>query len=252
MGRCTFVWAHGLQSSRAHEDELGLFDWSPVHDVARMVRYDAKGHGEGRRAYEDRAYRWSTLVDDMLFAAGSHGPFVAGGACIGAATALYAALRARRRVQALVLVTPPAAWNSRNGQPEAYASAASLVERRGLPSLLESWRTRPQPRILDREVPHARDVTLRHLAAMDEKALPAILRGSALSDLPCQDEIANLVLPTLILAWDGDPEHPVATAEALADRLLFSELHVAHDLADVRQWPKLIAHFLGELCLWDA
>lgn len=250
MGRCTFVWAHGLQSSRAHEDDLGLIDWGPVQDVARVVRYDAKGHGEGRRAYEDRAYRWSTLVDDMLFAAGPDGPFVAGGTCIGAATALYAALRARRRVQALVLVTPPAAWECRNGQPEAYTSAASLVERRGLPSLLESWRTRPQPRILDREVPHAREVNLRHLAAMDEKALPAILRGSALSDLPCREDLASLVLPALVLAWDGDHEHPVATAEALADQLLLSELHVARDLADVRLWPKLIAEFLGDLCLW--
>jgi len=160
-------------------------------------------------------------------------------------------MRGWGRVQALVLVNPPAAWECRNGQPEAYASAASLVERRGLPSLLESWRTRPQPRILDREVPHARDVSLRHLAAMDEKALPAILRGSALSDLPCREEIANLVLPALILSWDGDHEHPVGTAEALADHLLLSELHVARDLADVQQWPKLIAHFLGGLCLWE-
>ena len=87
---------------------------------------------------------------------------------------------------------------------------------------------------------------------MDEKALPAILRGSALSHLPCREEIAGLVLPALILAWDGDPEHPVATAEALADALMLSELHVATDLADVRQWPKLIAHFLDGLCVWES
>jgi 3-oxoadipate enol-lactonase len=251
MGRCTFVWAHELHSSVAHEDELGLFDWSPVSEVARVVRYDARGHGDADVQYEDRAYRWSTLVDDMLWAAGTEGPFVAGGVGMGAATALYAALRAPRRIQALVLVTPPAAWDGRDGQVEHYASAASLVERRGLQSLVESWKARPQPRILARELPRARDISLRHLATMDEKAMPAILRGMAASDLPCPDDLKSLVLPALILAWDGDPARPVSTAEALADLLILSEIHVARDLAGVRKWPQLVHDFIGGLCLWE-
>ncbi|MGH9277688.1 MAG: alpha/beta fold hydrolase [Acidimicrobiales bacterium] len=252
MSRCTFVWAHGLQSSMAHEDELGLFDWAPVRDVARVVRYDARGHGQADPQYEDRAYRWSTLVDDMLWAAGTvGGPFVAGGACMGAATALYTALRAPRRIQALVVATPPAAWDCRDGQVEAYASAAKLVERRGMPSLLDSWRTRPQPRIFAQDLPLAQDIALRHLAAMDEKALPAILRGMAASDLPCQDEMRALVVPTLILAWDGDPCHPVDTAKTLADTIIMSEIDIAVDLAGVRRWPTLVRDFVGDLCLWD-
>src|SRR5918912_1701304 len=130
MSRCTFVWAHGLHSSMAHEDELGLFDWESLRDVARVVRYDARGHGGAYCQYEDRAYRWPTLVDDMLWAAGAEGPFVAGGACMGAATALYTALRAPRRVQAVVIAMPPAAWDSRDGQIEIYVKAAKIVERR--------------------------------------------------------------------------------------------------------------------------
>lgn len=251
MGRCTFVWAHELHSSMAHEDELGLFDWSPVSEVARVVRYDARGHGSADAQYEDRAYRWSAMVDDMLWAAGAEGPFVAGGAGMGAATALYAALRAPRRTQALVLVTPPAAWDGRDGQVAEYASAASLVERRGMSTLLETWGARPQPRILAREMPRARDISLRHLATMDEKAMPAILRGMAASDLPSPDELRSLVLPTLILAWDGDPCHPVSTAEGLADLLILSEIHIARDLAGVRRWPGLVRDFIGGLCLWE-
>ncbi len=251
MSRCTFVWAHGLQSSKAHEDEIGLFDWGPVQDVARVVRYDARGHGGSSCPYEERAYRWSTLVDDMLWASGGEGPFVAGGACMGAATSLYAALRAPRRIQALVIVTPPAAWDGRNGQTEQYSSAATACERGGMRSLLESWQSRPQPGILDRELPLARDITMRHLAAMDERALPAILRGMAQSDLPSQEELASLVLPALVLAWEGDPCHPVATASAIADALLLSEFHVASDLAGVRAWPALVRDFLSNLCLWE-
>lgn len=236
----------------AHEDELGLFDWTPVREVARVVRYDARGHGQADPQYEDRAYQWSTLVDDMLWAAGSvGGPFVAGGACMGAATALYTALRAPRRIQALVVATPPAAWDCRGGQVEAYSSAAQLVERQGMPSLIASWRSRPVPPFLVEEIPGARDISLRHLAAMDEKALPAILRGMAASDLPCHEELRALVLPTLILAWDGDPCHPVSTARSLADTILMAEIDVARDLAGVRRWPALVRDFIGDLCLWE-
>ncbi len=251
MSRCTFVWAHGLHSSIAHEDELGLFDWSPAGDVARVVRYDARGHGEGDVQYQERAYQWSTLVDDMLWAAGTEGPFVAGGAGMGAATALYAALRAPRRVQALVLVTPPAAWDERGDQVADYASAATLVEEGGLPSLLEAWRARPQPRILARELPRAREISLRHLATMDEKALPAIFRAMAASDLPSPEQLQSLVVPTLILGWVGDALHPISTAEALADLLILSEIHIARDLAGVRRWPELVRDFIGGLCLWE-
>lgn len=251
MGRCTLVWAHALNSSMAHEDELGLIDWSTVAEAARVVRYDARGHGTADPRYVDRAYHWSALVDDMLWAAGNDGPFVAGGIAEGAATALYTALRAPRRAQGLVLVIPPAAWELRQCWASEFASAAEEVEGGGLTSLVRTMRQRPQPQILARELPGAQEIALRHLAAMDAKAVAAILRGAAASDLPGQDEIRSLVLPTLILAWDGDPSHPVETAQALADTIVLSELHVARDLAGVRSWPGLIRDFLGGLCLWE-
>lgn len=235
----------------AHEDEVGLFDWSCAEDVARIVRYDARGHGGCECShFEDRAYRWSSLVDDMLRAPGM-GPFVAGGASMGAATALYAAARAPRRIQGLVVVTPPAAWEARHAQAQVYEAAARLVERRGIPGYLKAIQHVGQARILDEELPEAKTIWLRHLRRMDEKVVPSILRGAASSDLPSRDEIRNLVLPTLILAWTGDPHHPVSTAENLAELMVLSELHVADDLAGVRRWPELVRDFLGGICQWD-
>lgn len=77
MSRCTLVWAHDLASSRAHEDELGLFDWSVVSDAARVVRYDARGHGRSQAMqHYYKVFRWSSMVDDMLRAV-PLGPFVA-------------------------------------------------------------------------------------------------------------------------------------------------------------------------------
>jgi pimeloyl-ACP methyl ester carboxylesterase len=240
-----------MASSRAHEDELGLFDWSPVEEVAGVVRYDARGHGQSEAMqFYDRAYRWPCMVDDMLRAGGS-GPFVAGGAAMGAAVALWTALRAPKRVQAMVLMAPPPAWEARVPDAEQCEKAARMVEARGLPAWADDVRRRPQPRIFADELPRAGDVTARHLLTMEEKAVPAILRGAAASDLPTRDEVRSIVVPTLILGWADDPGHPLSMAESLADLLVLSELHVAADLAAIRAWPQLVRDFLAGICCWD-
>ncbi|MFN2606727.1 MAG: alpha/beta fold hydrolase [Acidimicrobiales bacterium] len=251
MDKCAVVWAHAMASSRAHEDELGLFDWSAVQEVARVVRYDARGHGETEAMqYYDRAFRWPCMVDDMLRAGGT-GPFVAGGTGMGAAVALWTALRAPKRVQGLVVMAPPPAWESRGADAERWEAAAGLVERRGVRALADDLQRRPAPRIFAEQLPEARAVTARHLGAMEDRAVAAILRGAAASDLPAREEVRTIVVPALVLAWAGDPAHPAPVAESLADLLVLSELHVASDLAAVRSWPKLIADFVAGLCRWE-
>jgi len=86
---------------------------------------------------------------------------------------------------------------------------------------------------------------------MEEKAVPAILRGAAASDLPSRDEVRSIVVPTLILGWADDPAHPAPMAESLAELLVLSELHVADDLAGIRAWPELVRDFLAGICCWE-
>ena len=251
MSRCTFVWAHGLNSCMAHEDELGLFDWSSCEPDSRVVRYDARGHGGCEcYNYEERTYRWSAMVDDMLRAPGQ-GPFVAGGASMGAAVALWTALRAPRRVQALVLAVPPRAWEDRAAGVAGYEDAARTVEDDGLAAWAEVVRRRPQPRIFAEELPEAGEIGVRHLLKMDEKVIPPLLRGAAASDLPSREELRSIVVPALLLGWEGDDDHPLTTLEALAEHLVLSEVEVAHDLAGIRKWPERVRAFLGDLCQWE-
>jgi 3-oxoadipate enol-lactonase len=248
MTSCSLVWAHALHSSVAHEDELGLFDWQPVASVANLVRYDSRGHGTAEPHYQERACRWSALVDDMLFAA-PQGPFVAGGIGMGAVTALYAALRARRRIQGLVLAQVPAAWQARQSESEALKTAAGLVETRGPTTYLESVGHTRRAGSLPEPAPG--HVARRHMARTDLRALPAILRGAASSDLPTRDEIANLCVPTIILAVADDPAHPVDTAETLARSMVMSELVVSDGSGAMKEWPALIAGFVSSLCLFE-
>jgi pimeloyl-ACP methyl ester carboxylesterase len=251
MAGCTFVWAHGLGSSVDHEDALGLFDWSPVHSVANVVRYDARGHGDTPALqFDDWAFKWPAGVDDMLRAAGS-GPFVAGGVGMGCVTALYTALRAPRRAQGMVLMAPPVAWEDRATEAERYRAAAQTIETFGVAAWADTLRREELPRIFASELPEVRDLWLRNLPGMEEKVLPGLLRGAADSDLPSREEIRSIVMPALILAWTDDPGHPVATAETLAELLVLSEIHVADDLAGIRTWPGLVRDFLNGLCLWE-
>ena len=74
--------------------------------------------------------------------------------------------------------------------------------------------------------------------------LPTVLRGAAATDLPPLDVLAALDQPTLVLAWEGDPGHPVSTATALAGALVRAELSVAPTLAEVTHWPAMVSDFL--------
>jgi pimeloyl-ACP methyl ester carboxylesterase len=79
--------------------------------------------------------------------------------------------------------------------------------------------------------------------------LPTVLRGAASSDLPDPDALRALDVPALVLAWSGDPGHPVATAEVLAEVLPRATLHVADDLGSVLAWPDRVAGLLAEASL---
>ncbi len=244
MEQVPLIWAHGLCSSMAHEDELGLFQCSALADVMPVIRYDTRGHGSSSGGYEERPYRWSAMVDDMLRAA--DGPFVAGGIGMGVATALYAALRAPRRVAALVLVLPPLAWGDRASASATYEADADLAEMSGTKRLADEVRRRPVSPLLAQVRADAREVDARHLQAMDPRLLAPVLRAAARSDLPRLDQVRTVIVPTLLLAWEGDPNHPVSTAQALADAMIQADLRVATEVADTKAWPSVVEEFLAD------
>lgn len=236
----TFVWGHGLTSSMATEDRKGLFGWE-VPDGWELVRYDAAGHGTSGVDDRDPArYRWERLAPDMLFRAPERA--VLGGASMGCATALHAAVVEPDRVEGLVLVIPPTAWTTRAAQRDLYEGAAHVAEKYGLERLKEVIAERPVPAIFD-----GRPDLAEYDPDIDPDLLPTVLRGAAASDLPPTEVLAGLAMPALVLAWETDPGHPVSTAEVLADVLPEASLHVAASLADVGEWPSLVLRFLADL-----
>lgn len=236
-----FVWGHGLTSSMAKEDDAGLFDWGRLTADRELVRYDARGHGTSGHAGGADAYGWDALAGDLFAVADACGfdRFAAGGASMGAATVLHAAVARPERIEAMVLVIPPTAWATRAAQAGIYEGSAAVVEDAGIEGLMEARAALPPPPIY---AGHPELLGAPPDVAAD--VLPTVLRGAAGTDLPPLERIATLDQPALVLAWEGDPGHPVATATALAEALIRAELVVAPSLAEVTLWPAHVADFL--------
>lgn len=244
----TEIWGHGLTSSRAHEDKLGMFDWKRLRENARVLRYDARGHGQSGSTAEPIDYHWRELAHDQLALADALGidTYIAGGASMGCATALHAATIAPDRIGALILVIPPTAWATRAAQQQGYELGAQLIEAGQHDAFIAGAAATPPP---DPLVGHATwqqsfDDMVR---TTDPVRLARIFRGAATADLPSPDAIAALKQPTLILAWTGDPGHPMATAEQLLELMPHAQLHAASTFEQLQSWTDTKIDFISSL-----
>ena len=102
-----------------------------------VVLYTSRGSGKsigweaGAIGENFQAFSWAGLANDMLvFASQAECPtFIAGGASMGCATAITAALQAPDRMRGLLLLQVPRAWEARN--EAAYAHKAQLMRELG-------------------------------------------------------------------------------------------------------------------------
>jgi 3-oxoadipate enol-lactonase len=243
-----FFWGHGLIGCMAQEDDAGVLDWGEIARAARLLRYDARGHGRSEATLDPADYRWGELAADLLALADACGAerAVWGGLSMGCATALHAAAANPGRTEGLVLVAPPTAWRTRPRQARLYRTLAAVIERVGLGAFRFAaclGELAPGPRHLKR----LQRSVVRHLSRADARAVVCALRGAAESDLPDAEALGAVAAPALILAWRGDPAHPLSSAERLVEILPAAELHVAGSLEEVQAWSPRIRHFLAGL-----
>lgn len=229
------VQLHGLTSCRARDAAMGL-NLGQALPGHRVVRYDARGHGESSGDTDPASYTWPSLAGDLLSILDQLAPgeaVHAVGTSMGTGTLLHAALRDPQRFASLTLVLPPTAWETRRAKASDYVANADLVQREGIDAFVTASDNIPNPPALA-GTPHSRP-------AVSEALLPTVLRGAAASNLPALQAIAELSCPTLILAWDQDPSHPLRTAELLHRTIGPSRLEIAHSPVDVLAWPGLFA-----------
>jgi pimeloyl-ACP methyl ester carboxylesterase len=240
------VWGHGLMGSMDQEDAGGLFDWESLASDVRLVRYDARGHGRSEATLDPKAYHWRELAQDLRALADTLGqePPVLGGVSMGCATSLHAAAASPERTRALVLVGPPTAWETRPRQARIYRFSAAMVERIGLGPFRCLGALASFP-VRNAALAGMQRSIMSELRRADPRAVCAALRGAAASDLPEPTALRKLQVPALVLAWPGDPTHPLSTAKQLAELLPDAELHVADGSSDIRDWPERVREFLA-------
>ncbi len=245
-----FIWGHGLMSSIESEDMLDWFQWNTFPRNIKLVRYDARGHGRSQPSYRPEDYHWCNLGRDMLAVAEAIGAekFIAGGDSMGCATAIYAALQAHERMEALVLVIPPTSWETRAAQGKLYRRFALVggllgggmlvrMMSRNMERMLPAWMVQAEPEKLIGMA--------RGFSALKGRTLWNLMRGAAATNLPLRQEFKALAdIPTMILAWVGDPTHPVTSAEELHQLLPDSSLFVAQGYEEFKTIPQRLREFV--------
>ena len=95
-GGIPLIWGHSLLSSIRADDKANIWNWDQLEQHARLVRYDARGHGNSDGSYNASDYRWDHLANDMLSVAQSVSTagqrYVLGGASMGCSSALQAVI----------------------------------------------------------------------------------------------------------------------------------------------------------------
>jgi pimeloyl-ACP methyl ester carboxylesterase len=247
-GKATpFVWGHGLTSSRASEDRMPLVDCSRLTSARQVLRYDARGHGESGDLMRPAEGAWSELALDQIALIDALGfdKVALGGASMGTATALHAALHLGDRVERLILTIPPTAWASRAEQIGLYEQMAQAVEAQGIAPLVHGAKTMPPPDPFIGDTDYV-ERRVEGLEAADTVRLASMFRGAGHADLPGEDALPALTMPALILAWTGDTGHPVSTAERLGELLPNSQVVLASTRAELDTWTQQCVDFLND------
>jgi pimeloyl-ACP methyl ester carboxylesterase len=218
----------------------------------RVASYDARGHGESSPAPDASGYEYAELVADLR-AVLDHLELervALAGSSMGAASALAFALEEPGRVAALAVSTPAHPDGARTAEDlRAWDALADGLERAGVDGFMDAFHTGVESRWQESVMRLTRQRLERHEhpgAVAD--ALRVVPRSKPFEGL---DALERVEAPTLVVGSrdEADPEHPLAVAEAYADRIPDAELVVEEPGRSPLAWrgsqvSKEIAAFL--------
>jgi 3-oxoadipate enol-lactonase len=222
-----FVWLHGMLGSVESDSVYSLVDFSQVSEISSVIRYDACGQSV------TGDYSWNAMTDELFSLANQRnfGPMILGGTSMGSGTAIHFAIRYPEKVKALILVTPPPAWEMRMGVKALYEKIALKADQNGLPEFLKKLigQNQDPPEFFEEKHPGTRQRLLEYRLGFQPAYYASIYRGGAASDLPSRELLDQIKVPTLIATFQDDINHPLEMSRQLNKLIAGSEMVVISD-----------------------
>ena len=219
-----------------------LLDLKEVAKVAALIRYDACAKSVTGN------YKWDAMIEqlDTVAQASQFDSMVVGGTSMGSVTALHYAVRYPEKVKALVLVTPPPAWEKREPVKAIYRKIASKTNKEVIPEFLKRLvALNPDPpEFYEQQHPGTRQRLMEYRLGFEPSYYSQIYLGGAASDLPSREELATIEVPTLIIALPNDENHPLDISQELHQLIDNSELVVISNYTEYLQVQQRVKDFL--------
>jgi len=236
-----FIWMHGMLNSVESDSIYSLIDFDHLSKQVSVVRYN----------YCDKSvtgnYSWESLTGELIGIADAKdlGPMILGGSSMGAAIAIHAAVKFPERVKALVLVTPPPAWEMRTDVKKTYQKIAGKTDSAKIPDFLKRLIAQNQepPDFFVQMHPGTRKRLLEYRMDFEPEYYTKIYSGGAVSDLPPREQIAKIKVPTIIIALPDDPNHPIEIAQHLQTLISGSELVIVSSYRNFQDLQKKVLDF---------
>ncbi|MDD2305692.1 MAG: alpha/beta hydrolase [Prolixibacteraceae bacterium] len=239
-----FIWLHGMLNSVESDSVYSLIDFESLQNLVSVVRYNYCN----KSVYGD--YSWPALTNELISVldAQKYGKVLIGGLSMGAGTAIHAAVQFPERVKALILVTPPPAWEMREKVKIVYRKVITKTNSKTVPELLKRiiQLNQDPPEYFEQNHPGTRQQLLEHRLSFEPQYYTQIYLGGATSDFPSREQISEINVPTLIIAHPDDSNHPFETAQELNKLIKKSELVIISDYEDYKKSQIKIRHFLTE------
>jgi len=231
-----------MLNSVESDSVYSLVDFDQISKFVSLVRYNACE----KAANSD--YSWDALTNELIEIANvqNYASMILGGCSMGSGTAIHAAVRFPEKVKALILVTPPPAWEIRKKVKAIYHKVASKTHPDKLPEFLKRIieLNEDPPEFFEEKCPGTRQRLLDHRLAFEPAYYSSIYNGGAVSDFPTREQIKQIAVPTLIISIPNDEKHPIETARELHQLMPNSELVLVSNFNDYRNLQNIICDFL--------
>lgn len=239
------IWMHGMLNSVESDSVYSLVDFSRLSKQVQLIRYNASDK------LINGNYSWNGLVEELngiIDSLGS-GKVILGGVSMGSGTALYTALRYPEKVKALILVTPPPAWEVRVATQVLYEKIALKARPDHIPDFLKRiiQRNQDPPEFYENLFPGTRQKLFELRMSFEPAYYYSIYHGGAISDFPAREELTQLKIPTLIIGDPNDVGHPIEVAREMNELIPTSRLFQVTNLEDYHKLQETVSVLLSSV-----